>query len=270
MHRWCIFLLGDLYRRQKLTNYCLYFQFLSRDEFRLLLGAEVFCLIRSSILYIMCHVPTVCSLVSDSSKPHGWWPARLLCPWDSPSKNTGVGLPFLTAGNLPNPEIESTFLASAALAVGFLTTVPLGKLLLLINSFLGGSDSKESAHSAGDLGLIPGLGRCHGGGHGNPLQYSCLENPHGQRSLVGHSPWGCKELDATKHSTWTCLTHEYYVLFKMSQEYLHPYGWIFIEFCGRGWFQGRVKQGGSPLILEIKMLLLLLSRFSRVWLCATP
>ena len=31
--------------------------------------------------------------------------------------------------------------------------------------------------------------------HGNPLQYFCLENPHGQRSLVGHTPWGCKELD---------------------------------------------------------------------------
>ena len=37
-----------------------------------------------------------------------------------------------------------------------------------------------------------------GGGHGNPLQYSCLENPHGQRSLVGYSPWGYKELDTTK------------------------------------------------------------------------
>ena len=43
--------------------------------------------------------------------------------------------------------------------------------------FPGGSDSKESACSAGDLGLIPGLGRSPGGGHGNPLQYSCLENP---------------------------------------------------------------------------------------------
>ena len=32
---------------------------------------------------------------------------------------------------------------------------------------------------------VPGLGRSPGGGHGNPLQYSCLENPHGQRSLVG-------------------------------------------------------------------------------------
>ena len=42
--------------------------------------------------------------------------------------------------------------------------------------------------SAGDLrdaGLIPRLGRSPGGGHGNPLQYSCLENPHGQRNLVG-------------------------------------------------------------------------------------
>ena len=41
----------------------------------------------------------------------------------------------------------------------------------------GSSDGKESACNAGDLGLIPGLGRSPGGGHGNPLQYSCLENP---------------------------------------------------------------------------------------------
>ena len=37
-----------------------------------------------------------------------------------------------------------------------------------------------------------------GGGHGNPLQYFCLENPHGQRSLAGYSPWGHKELDTTE------------------------------------------------------------------------
>ena len=41
----------------------------------------------------------------------------------------------------------------------------------------GGSDGKESTCNAGDLGLIPGLGRSPGGGHGNPFQYSCLENP---------------------------------------------------------------------------------------------
>ena len=45
------------------------------------------------------------------------------------------------------------------------------------------------------MGLILGLGRSLGGGNGNPLQYSCLENPHGERSLVGYSPWGLKELD---------------------------------------------------------------------------
>ena len=46
--------------------------------------------------------------------------------------------------------------------------------------FPGGSVGNKSACNAGDtgdVGLMPGLGRCPGGGHGNPLQYSCLENP---------------------------------------------------------------------------------------------
>ena len=47
------------------------------------------------------------------------------------------------------------------------------------------------------MGLIPGSGRCPGVGNGNPLQYSCLENPHGQRSLAGYSPLGRKELGMT-------------------------------------------------------------------------
>ena len=48
----------------------------------------------------------------------------------------------------------------------------------------GSSDGKESTFNAGDpgdMGSIPGLGRSPGGGNGNPLQYSCLENLHGQR-----------------------------------------------------------------------------------------
>ena len=61
--------------------------------------------------------------------------------------------------------------------------------------FPGGSDSKESTYNAGDLGSIPGLGRSAVRGDGNPLQYSCLEDPHGWRSLAGYSPWGCKESD---------------------------------------------------------------------------
>ena len=42
-----------------------------------------------------------------------------------------------------------------------------------------------------------------GGGHGNPLQYSCLENPHGQRSLAGCSPWGRKESNRTEAAEHT-------------------------------------------------------------------
>ena len=49
-----------------------------------------------------------------------------------------------------------------------------------------------------DAGSIPGLGRSHGEGTGNPLQYSCLENPHGQRSLAGYSPWSQKEWGTTQ------------------------------------------------------------------------
>ena len=64
-----------------------------------------------------------------------------------------------------------------------------------------GSHGKELACNAGDLGSTPGLGRFPGGGHGNPLQYSCLENPQGQRSLAGYSSWGCKDSDVTKHNT---------------------------------------------------------------------
>ena len=57
---------------------------------------------------------------------------------------------------------------------------------------------KNPPANAGDVGVegsIPGLGRSPGGRHGNPLQCSCLENPHEQRSLVGYSSQGLKELD---------------------------------------------------------------------------
>ena len=48
------------------------------------------------------------------------------------------------------------------------------------------SDGKEPACNVEDLGLIPGLARSPVVGHGNPLQYSCLENPYGQRNLAGY------------------------------------------------------------------------------------
>ena len=79
--------------------------------------------------------------------------------------------------------------------------------------FPGSSDSKESTCNTGDLGSMPGLGRSPGGGDGNPLQYSCLENPHGQRSLVGYSPEGLQELDMTEVTYHACISMsimEYY------------------------------------------------------------
>ena len=60
---------------------------------------------------------------------------------------------------------------------------------------------KNPTASAGDMrdvGSIPGLGRSPGEGNGYPLQYSCLENPHGQRSLAGYGPYGCKESNTTE------------------------------------------------------------------------
>ena len=69
--------------------------------------------------------------------------------------------------------------------------------------FPGSSTGKESTSNAGDPGLILGSGSPPGEGISYPLQYSWLENPHGQRSLMGYSPWGRKVLkmtEVTKHS----------------------------------------------------------------------
>ena len=64
-------------------------------------------------------------------------------------------------------------------------------------SFPAGSDNEESTRNVGDLGLTSELERSPGGGHGKLCQYSCLENPQGQISLAGCSPWG-QESDTTE------------------------------------------------------------------------
>ena len=68
--------------------------------------------------------------------------------------------------------------------------------------FPGSSAGKESACNVGNLGSVPGSGRSPWGGHGNTLQYSYLENHDGQRSLVGHSPWG----ESVRHD-WAPILH---------------------------------------------------------------
>ena len=66
------------------------------------------------------------------------------------------------------------------------------------------SAGKESSFNAGNPGLIPGLGRSPGEGNGNPLQYSCLENPM-DRGFWWASLWGRKESDTTKPLTLLLL-----------------------------------------------------------------
>ena len=64
--------------------------------------------------------------------------------------------------------------------------------------FPGGSDNKECVCNEGDPGLIPGLGRSPGEGHWEPTPAFLPGESHGQRRLVGYSPWGRKELDTTE------------------------------------------------------------------------
>ena len=84
---------------------------------------------------------------------------------------------------------------------------------MLHSGFPGGSEGKESACSVGDVGSIPGLGRCPRGGHDNPLEYSCLENTNEQRNLAGYYPWsimvyGHKQLDTIEQLSTACFTQQ--------------------------------------------------------------
>ena len=114
-----------------------------------------------------------------------------LCPWNSSGKNTGVGCYFLLQGIFRTQRLN-LHLVSPTLAGGFFTNWATREakptVIVRINwintwhvwgplGFPGSSDGKESACNAGDQGSIPGSGRSLGEENGNPLQYSCLENP---------------------------------------------------------------------------------------------
>ena len=137
--------------------------------------------------------------MSNSVRPHRRQPTRLLCPWDSPGKNTGVGCHFLLQcmkvksesevaqlfptlrdpmdWSLPASSVHGIFQARVPEwgAIAFSAPYCLSKSKS--KCFPCGSEDKASACNVGDLGSIPGLGRSPGEGNGNPLQYSCLENP---------------------------------------------------------------------------------------------
>ena len=73
-----------------------------------------------------------------------------------------------------------------------------GWISVLYQGFLGGPDSKESAYNTGDLASIPWLGKSPGEGNGNPLQYSCLENP------MDGGAWRASVHGVTESRTWLC------------------------------------------------------------------
>ena len=109
-------------------------------------------------------------------------------------------LPFPSPGDLPDSGME---LGSPDLQADSLPSEPPGNPHLHVDIYtklgIGSSEVKASACNAGDLGLIPGLGRSPGEGNDSPLQYSFLPGEsHGRRSLVGYSPRGHKESDTTE------------------------------------------------------------------------
>ena len=96
------------------------------------------------------------------------------------------------------------------------------------NTVLAGcrqSTGKEFTCNAGDPSMIPGSERSPGEGIGYPLQYSCLENPHGQRSLVDCSPWDRKESDTTE---WQSGSRQ------RAWEIWRAWSWHFKDLCEVG------------------------------------
>ena len=115
--------------------------------------------------------------------------------------------------------------------------------LLPFRWFPGGSDGEESVCNAWDLGSISGLGRSPGEENGNPLQYSCLENPNGLRSLAGYSPWICKESHMIE---WLSIAYRWFPegiqmrsiqkdqLIKVWDFLCSSASGVFVSFCFKG------------------------------------
>ena len=105
-----------------------------------------------------------------------------------------LSYPYVTTGK--------TIALTIQTIVDKVMTLLLNTLSRFVIGFPGGSDSKESACHVEDLDSIPGFEISPGARHDNPLQYSCLENPHEQGSPVGYSPWGHKESDTTERPSF--------------------------------------------------------------------
>ena len=121
----------------------------------------------------------------DVPKSRRWGP-RVWVEWSRNDKKTGVAVLSRDSwvSSQKNENIQGMGLFCVCLYWSTNIQTGIVPVFLIILGFLGGSDSKESACKAGDLGSIPGFGRSPGAWPGNPPQYSCL---------AGHSPWVHKE-----------------------------------------------------------------------------
>ena len=153
------------------------------------------------------------------------------CPRNSPGHNTRVSSLSLLQGIFPtqgsNPALphcrwilyQMSHKGSLSTTVGSLSFLqrifPTQELIwdclhcrwiLYQLSYQGSPVVKNLPANSGDLGLIPGLGRSPAGEHGNPLQYSCLENPMDGGDQWGYSPQSCKQSDRTEE-TWHARKH---------------------------------------------------------------
>ena len=163
---------------------------------------------------------------SESLWPHGLQTTRLLCPWGFSRQEHWSGLPCPPLEDLPNPGIEPSSPALQADVYQLShqgsprrlewssqssnqTGVPCAAGKFLANwatkeaqrGFPGGASDKEPACQCSRCkrcGFDPWVGKIPWRKHSNPLQYSCLEKSHGQRSLESYSPEGHKELDTTE------------------------------------------------------------------------
>ena len=99
---------------------------------------------------------------------------------------------------------------------------------LLLN-FPGGSDGKASVYNAGGPRSIPGSGRSSGEGNGNPYPVLLAGKSHGQRSLVGYSPWGRKESDTTERLHFLFLLKTFPELSQRS---------LIRSYCYKVWLAG--------------------------------
>ena len=128
--------------------------------------------------------------MSDSVRPHGLQPTRLLHPWDSPGKNTGAGCHFLLQCVKVKSEIEvlqscltcsnpmdCSLPGSSIHGIFPGKSTGVGCHCLLHHMVLVVKNPPANAGDIRDMGMIPGSERYPGEGNGNPLQYSCLKNP---------------------------------------------------------------------------------------------